>query len=250
MPRVKRNFRNWVGYSIAAGGFLVCLGTAQPAAALSSGAAGLFVGSTLTANGLTFQVTTCLVHLGTASTVACPTGGSATYEMIQSAGAGSTIKIQGIDGGDIFSNISNAASGFYDLNVIFQVTAALGTTMVNNVAMTASSTLTNNGGGTATSALAMGESGTAPGFTPFTVNGYGLTSGSTAVNPIFPATTSFNVNKDLKITSNQVLGADTVSLHYVTQTFTPAPEPISAALVLSGLAGLAYVRRRKDTPRH
>lgn len=244
MSVVARKFGKAAERSLAVGAVMAGLFAAQPAAALSSGASGLFVGSTLTANGLSFEVTQCVVRLGTTPAAACPTGGAATFEMLQSAGAGSTIKIQGIDGGAIFSNISNAASGFYDLNFELRVTAPLPTTRVTSLGMTMSSTLTNNGGGTAVTAIAAGESATAPGFTPFTLTGYGLTSGSSSMTAIFPATTAFNVTKDLKITSPFVLGADTVSLNYVTQTFLPAPEPVSAALVLSGLAGLAYVRRR------
>ncbi len=220
--------------------------SASSAHALTSGAVGLFNGSVLSVNGLNLTVANCIVRLGAAGTSVCPTGSSAAYEMLQFTGAGATVKIQGINGADIFSNIATGTN-FYDLKFDLQVAAPSTRTTVNQVAMTMSSALTGSAG-TPVTAVSAGESFSAgfAGATNFTLNGYGVTGGNsgtfTAVNP---TGSTFSVTKDLKVNQVLIAGADTVSLRYVTQSFTPAPEPVSISVMLSGLAGLSFVRNRR-----
>lgn len=233
-----------MGCGLVAGAALACFAAAHPAFALSAGAVGLFAGSTLTVNGLTITVTGCSVHLGAAASTSCPSGGSPAYEILQSAGPGSTVKIQGVDGTAIFSNIAKSAFGsYYDLNVDLQISAALAKTTVDSVSASLSST--NVGGNSPTTAVSMVENGSGVSFSSLSLTGYGVTSDSRTFTAVHPLTNPFTVNKDIKLNSFFISGVDTVSINYVTQTFLPAPEPVSAALLLSGLAGLGYVRRRK-----
>ena len=69
------------------------------------------------------------------------------------------------------------------------------------------------------------------------------TSPSTAT---FAAQTFLVIKKDLGLSINNIANGSTLALNTVVQSFTPAPEPSSIALLLAGLLGMRTARRRRS----
>ena len=235
-----RRFGGWIVGSMLV---LASAGITQPASAYSFGAVPLLNGQVLSFNGLQFSVSGCAMILGGALNDPLGACTLKNLEIIGVAGPGSNIRIQGEDGGNIFSAIGTGSglTGLYDVTFQLNVTTTLPNTTVNQVSMALTGSVTGTSG-TRVSAGAVITGTSADGAMALSM--VGPTTGSLS----FASDTAFNENKDLKLNAVGAANGSVLVLSYVTQGFLPAPEPISVGVFLVGLAGLGAARRlrRKD----
>lgn len=211
--------------------------TTGPASAVA-----LLNGSSLSVNGLNITVAGCSLILAGASQASCAPGNLEIVE--DTSGPGASIKIQGLGGGNIFSAALGA--GLYDVTFTLNISSTLPVTV---------------------SEARLGIAGSAVGvpFLPVAIGGLvsageniigtsndgnmnvNLAGGPTTASRTFAPTTSFSVVKDLKLNA-AVPGLGILTLASVTQSYLPAPEPATIGLMLAGVSGIAFARRRKARP--
>jgi hypothetical protein len=202
--------------------------------------------STFTFGGLSFSISGCGYDSTTAfgTFTSCGTSTSpldnAEIVGISAGRGGTTIEIAPITGSSIYTRTQSKE--IRELSFVLKVTPALTSGGLSAIQNTISA---SDGSVTADNALV---SSTLSAFTGVTPSPASITSniGTVATNTSFaltknPSSLSFNV--DLRV-ANTGAGAETLTLSNVVLRFTPAPEPASIALLLSGLSGLAAVRRR------
>ena len=238
MTRLQR----WIGCAVVA---LGAVGLCHPAAAQSPVA--LLVGSTITVDGLQMTVGSCKLTLLGVSQSDCSTG---HLQISALTGPGAGIEISGdgtgSNGANIFSLAQNACAGFPaacdDVNFTLNIVGVDPKTTVSSAAMTlaavvgSSNDLLNASGGE----NILNSSGTVVAHVAANPSSTGnpvIANGSTSFSPM----SSFSVNKDLALHSST---GEALTLSYVTQLYTPAPEPVSIGIFLVGLAGLGAARRR------
>lgn len=222
----------------------MALAPAGPAHALSPGAIPLLNGQSFSVNGLTISVSNCTLMLNGVNQASCA---SYSMEIAPVTGPGASIRIQGVDGGNLFSATrasGDPALGDYDVSFKLDISSTLPTTVTN-----ASLALSGTATGTVAPGypLPIGTLVSAGEVVAGTSNNGNMTvnlAGSTTANRPFAADTSFSVTKDLALRASQ-LGVGTLTLAYVGQSYTPAPEPAALSVLAVGAAGAAYLRRRR-----
>lgn len=225
----------------------VTLGLGQSASAqpLQAGAIALTSGSYLTLDDLTITV----------NSISCSNGGASCPDLFlaPTSGPGASIIIEAATGDipgsstlePIFSYTCSGpgscdTSGTYDLSVGLDVQVN-GTGTLTGVAGTlvgsaSSSSLAPN--------VTLGET--------VTDNSLDTLCNQSNINPSAPSfacsfgpQTYLSVTKDLGLSLNGVVNGTTLTLNSVKQSFTPAPEPASLAMLLGGVAALGAARRKR-----
>jgi len=206
----------------------------------SASAVALLNGNSLSVNGLNISIADCQLTLAGSAQPSCAAG---NLEIVADAGPGASIRIQGAGGGNIFS--AALGSGLYDVNFTLNISAINPGTTVTQASMAIAGSATGSASGLPWSLLPVGALVSAGETVSGTSN-----DGNINVNLVTPttgsrsfaATNSFSVSKDLKL--NAVAGSGLLTLAYVTQSYTPAPEPATIGLLLAGIGGIAAARRR------
>ncbi len=218
----------------------VCLTTTAQAQT----SAALFVGNSVTVDGLKFTVTGCTIQIASASATACPAAGANAMQLLATASRGANIQVIGQAAGNtgaIFSAASSSASGLiYDLNYTLAVSVASGSPIVTSVASTLAGTTTStayNANVSLSDTLYKGSP-----LTAFASQSANLGSSPLTQTSTFAGINALSVTNDLKLISQN---GQTLTLSNMRQVFSPAPEPVSMGLFVMGLAGLGLARRRR-----
>ena len=227
--------QRWMGRAAIAMGVL---GLSQPAFAQSPIA--LLVGSTIAVDGLQMTVGSCTLTLAGLPQSDC---GAGHLQISALSGPGAGIMISGDGTGSSGTNIfslAQGASGNDDIKFTLNISGIYPKTAVSSAAMT----LAADVGSSDLLKVSAGETITSG---PKTLGTFSVTPGAAGSPAIangsasFSAVSSFSVNKDLRLNASST---EALTLAYVTQLYTPAPEPVSIGIFLVGLAGLGAARRR------
>ena len=258
--------KGWIGVAVL---LLALCGLAQPAGAValwSSSVVGTGTGGSVTVGGLTITATSCTAKVGGTNLTSAMGGCSIlNLQLVVVSGTNPEIEIEGTVGtgntsGAIFSTANTVkrndtqatiaeSAGLDDLTVVLTITSS--TVKVNNIG----ASLTGSVSGTPTTAtlndvnLAESYASASPAETGSLSSGLGLGSlpshvysGTVSASAALASpTASFTVTKDIQL--NPVSGY-TMVLSNVTQTYK-TPEPVSIAVFMVGLGGLAAARRRR-----
>jgi hypothetical protein len=241
-----RRFCGWIGRFAGVAVLLAATtGVSRPAAAQS---VGLFIGSSIQVDGLTFTVTACT--LTTKNTAAsCGTSSSYTDEITPVAGRSAIINITGVGGAPIFSVASATTGADYELAYTLSIAKTVPTssaTMTSVATTLPGSTTAITGTETFfNGTTAVNKVGSV--FVNDPASGTQLGTAQALSHSVLTATTTFGAVSSLSVNSDlKLIGAGTaLTLASVQQIYAPAPEPLTIGVFLVGLAGLVNARRNR-----
>lgn len=219
-----------------AAALLGMLAAAHPAAAGTP----LMVGSTLSFDGVTVEITGCSYRLPGAWSQNC---GVNDFEMSGSTAADGSAQVV-IDGAGTQPIYSYTGRGtwsgtYFDLQVTERITTTIPGAKIDGAtfSMVAASTRNRPSQITGTADLSTGY------CDPIDTLSINLRHPSDGTGT-FSGVSTLNVSKDLRVYTSNLGGWNTLVLSSVTQSFHFAPEPASIAVFLVGATGLGLLRRR------
>lgn len=200
----------------------------------------LGTGSVLTLNGLTLTVTGCTVN-----NVACAASNNIELLGVPSGRGTVTVDVIGNGGGPIFS-IANGTTGTVDdvLALSYSVaTNAPSSAKITSAALSLNASTTGNWSTSSYTSWSQTDSrGPSPASLNLNSGSGGLATSSWSPSP---SGSTFTVSDTITLQRTYGTNAGTVTLASAVQKFIATPEPASIAVVLMGLGGLVFARRRR-----
>ena len=244
----------WVGRLAGLLGlFLALAGGVRPAAAA---APNIFVGQTITIDGLKMDVTSCVfktdssnVIVGSGLTSVCDVSGHSIANFAPTTSRGAVLNViskTAVNNADsanpLFALVSANTMSELRFDLLVHATATAPVSFAQLSELTSAGTVSSTGTALVTEA-------TLPaGFSPTTLSVSQTAAGTLGAfaSTATAFTADFTVTVDLSLTSTVASGLQLTSAKII---FNPAPEPIAASVFLVGLTGLGAMRRRRAKAR-
>ena len=196
----------------------------------------------LTVNGLQFQIGNCGINNG-GTAHNCAAADNLWLALEPGIGAGVRIyRDDGIAGSDPLFTATGGASGVYDLTLTLKITVLNAAETVTAAALGLNGSVT---GGVAGDNVYVTASETSLAWVGTMQTNLNTPTATATFSAAQVCCATFNVTKDIGLSQNLATVGAALTLNYVTQRFTPAPEPASIGAFVVGMLGLRAARNRR-----